>query len=40
VWYPTMRVFRQSTDGTWTRAMTRIAEAMSAMAAGKRGRRG
>ncbi|KAF0225062.1 MAG: hypothetical protein FD176_706 [Rhodospirillaceae bacterium] len=40
VWYPTMRVFRQSTDGTWTRAMARVAEAMAAMAAGKRGRRG
>lgn len=40
VWYPTMRVFRQSPDGTWTRALTRVAEAMTAMAAGKRGRGG
>jgi FkbM family methyltransferase len=39
VWYPTMRVFRQGTDGTWDRASLRIAEALSAMASGKRGRR-
>lgn len=39
VWYPTMRVFRQSPDGSWTRAVGRVAEAMAAMAAGKRGRR-
>ncbi|MBC7950360.1 MAG: tetratricopeptide repeat protein [Rhodospirillaceae bacterium] len=38
VWYPTMRVFRQATDGTWTRAIARMAEAAAAMAAGKRGR--
>ncbi|MBC7906017.1 MAG: tetratricopeptide repeat protein [Rhodospirillaceae bacterium] len=38
VWYPTMRVFRQATDGTWTRAIARMAEAAGAMAAGKRGR--
>jgi len=38
VWYPTMRVFRQSADGSWTRAMTRVTDAMAAMAAGKRGR--
>lgn len=36
VWYPTMRVFRQSTDGTWARAVARAAEAMGAMAAGRR----
>jgi hypothetical protein len=38
VWYPTMRVFRQSPDGSWTRAITRVSEAMAAMAAGKRSR--
>lgn len=40
VWYPTMRVFRQSTDGSWSRALSRVADAMAAMAAGKRGRSG
>lgn len=40
VWYPTMRVFRQATDGTWTRAITRMAEAAAAMAAGKRAQSG
>ena len=40
VWYPTMRVFRQSTDGSWNRALSRVADAMAAMAAGKRGRSG
>ncbi|MCR6628858.1 MAG: tetratricopeptide repeat-containing glycosyltransferase family protein [Magnetospirillum sp.] len=35
VWYPTMRVFRQSMDGTWSAAMARVAEAAGAMAAGK-----
>lgn len=38
VWYPTMRVFRQSADGSWNRALSRVADAMAAMAAGKRGR--
>ncbi|CAA7622275.1 conserved hypothetical protein [Magnetospirillum sp. LM-5] len=40
VWYPTMRVFRQSQDGTWDRAIQRVSEALAAMAAGKLGRRG
>ncbi len=35
VWYPTMRVFRQSLDGSWHSALARVAEAASAMAAGK-----
>jgi FkbM family methyltransferase len=38
VWYPTMRVFRQSLDGNWDRAMARITDAASAMAAGKAAR--
>lgn len=38
VWYPTMRVFRQSLDGSWHGAMARIADAASTMAAGKIGR--
>lgn len=38
VWYPTMRVFRQSMDGSWHAAMARVAEAASVMAAGKAGR--
>ncbi|MGE5475097.1 MAG: tetratricopeptide repeat protein [Bacteroidales bacterium] len=37
VWYPTMRVFRQGTDGSWHAAAARIAQAASAMAAGKAG---
>lgn len=36
VWYPTMRVFRQAPDGNWGRALARIADALAAMAAGKR----
>lgn len=35
VWYPTMRVFRQGLDGSWHTALSRVAEAASAMAAGK-----
>lgn len=38
VWYPTMRVFRQAVDGSWTQAITRIAESLAAIAAGKRSR--
>jgi FkbM family methyltransferase len=38
VWYPTMRVFRQSQDSTWDRSMQRVSEALSAMVAGKLGR--
>ncbi|MGE5516995.1 MAG: tetratricopeptide repeat protein [Bacteroidota bacterium] len=37
VWYPTMRVFRQNTEGSWQSAIDRVAEAASAMAAGKVG---
>jgi ADP-heptose:LPS heptosyltransferase len=36
VWYPTMRVFRQAQDGSWDRAIARIADGLAAMAAGKR----
>lgn len=36
VWYPTMRVFRQSQDGSWGTAMARVCQAAAAMAAGKR----
>lgn len=39
VWYPTMRVFRQAPDGNWGRALARVADALSAMAAAKRKRR-
>lgn len=39
VWYPTMRVFRQALDGSWDGAMARVADAASAMAAGKVGSR-
>lgn len=38
VWYPTMRVFRQGPDGSWSTAIARVAEAAAAMAAGKTGR--
>lgn len=35
-WYPTMRVFRQTADGGWDRAIARMSEALAAMAARKR----
>ena len=35
VWYPTMRVFRQSLDGSWSNSVDRITQAVAAMAAGK-----
>lgn len=35
VWYPTMRVFRQSADGSWHDAIARVQAAAAAMAAGK-----
>jgi tetratricopeptide (TPR) repeat protein/ADP-heptose:LPS heptosyltransferase len=34
-WYPSMRVFPQSPDGSWDEALTRMLRALDAMAAGK-----
>jgi tetratricopeptide (TPR) repeat protein len=39
VWYPTMRVFRQALDGSWDRALARVTDSLTAMAAAKRKRR-
>jgi FkbM family methyltransferase len=34
-WYPTMRVFRQSPDGSWQRPVARLVDAAAALAAAK-----
>lgn len=36
-WYPSARVFHQSSDGSWEMAITRIAAALKVLATGKRG---
>ena len=33
-WYPSMRLFRQSADGDWGPVVTRIADALRALAGG------
>jgi hypothetical protein len=33
-WYPTLRLYRQETEGDWTPAIARIAAAVAAKAAG------
>jgi len=36
-WYPTMRLFRQSTPGNWSGVMTAVAQALRTLAAAKAG---
>jgi ADP-heptose:LPS heptosyltransferase len=33
-WYPTMRLFRQTTDGDWSAVVGAIAEALASLSAG------
>ena len=36
-WYPSMRLFPQASNGTWGRALARLADALAALAAAHRG---